>query len=53
MGAHGIIGYSPDLDAIIITFRGTLLNNLGNIIRDLDMWKVSFSYCAHLGCNVH
>ncbi|KAL4426629.1 hypothetical protein ABPG74_003092 [Tetrahymena malaccensis] len=53
MDIQGIIGYAPDHNAIILTFRGTMIQYFGNIIRDLQFDKVPFPNCSISNCQVH
>ncbi|KAL4465507.1 hypothetical protein ABPG72_009445 [Tetrahymena utriculariae] len=53
MDIQGIIGYAPNYNAIILTFRGTMVQYFGNIIRDLQFDKVPFSFCQSSNCQVH
>lgn len=43
-------GYSPKLSAICVVFRGTVKNSTKNILRDLNLIKLSYK-CD--GCKVH
>ncbi|EAR99817.1 lipase family protein (macronuclear) [Tetrahymena thermophila SB210] len=49
----GIIGYSTDHDAIIITFRGTISTDLTNWMYNLDSIKAPFTECTVSNCKVH
>lgn len=46
---EGYIGYQPDLNAIIISFRGS--EDINNWISDLAVIRVDYPYCD--GCSVH
>lgn len=52
MNASGFTAYSPDLDAIIVVFRGTVPWLITNWISDIDTVKVDYPLCSP-SCSVH
>lgn len=52
MNASGFTAYSPDLDAIIVVFRGTVPWLITNWISDIDTVKVDYPLCSP-SCKVH
>lgn len=47
----GMIGYSANLKAIVMVFRGTQSTSTKNFATDLDFKDIDYSNCE--GCKVH
>ncbi|EAR92670.1 lipase family protein (macronuclear) [Tetrahymena thermophila SB210] len=49
--ATALIGYSPDLNGIVISFRGTTSAHIQTYITDLKLYKTQYPLCKN--CQVH
>lgn len=47
----GYVGYSQSLQAIVITFRGTVTSQLANVVTDIKIYQSTYPRCAK--CKVH